>query len=188
MSTARRCLVCKRAFMQIIDKRHPPAQACGKKCRGVLSWRNRMAKGEKPGRNHPTGTCPQCGKTFQARDYRPRTFCSSKCWGLSRRRPPKWTTFVKVDLEKVLTRLRRKGQYVAVYLPQHPVATRNGEILVHRLVVEQHIGRYLDRSEMVHHRNAVKDDNRIENLQIVVHALPGGSVLCPHCRREFLVH
>ena len=78
--------------------------------------------------------------------------------------------------------------YIRVYLPQHPAAGVNGAILEHRLVMEQHVGRFLDRSEWVHHRNAVKDDNRIENLQIVVHAQANGTVLCPHCRREFIVH
>lgn len=38
---------------------------------------------------------------------------------------------------------------------------------VHRLVVEEAIGRPLDRSEVVHHINGDKRDNRIENLEIL---------------------
>jgi HNH endonuclease len=39
--------------------------------------------------------------------------------------------------------------------------------LVHRDVMEQHIGRKLRRNEHVHHRNGDRYDNRIENLEIL---------------------
>lgn len=37
----------------------------------------------------------------------------------------------------------------------------------HRVVMENKIGRKLTRSEVVHHINGIKTDNRIENLQII---------------------
>ncbi len=67
-------------------------------------------------------------------------------------------------------------------------ANKRSYMMEHRKVMQDHIGRPLDKGEIVHHRNGIKADNRIENLEIVTHARPNGTVICPHCRKSFQIH
>lgn len=55
--------------------------------------------------------------------------------------------------------------YVRLYMPDHP-HNNQGYVLEHRYIVETHIGRLLEATEVVHHINEIKTDNRIGNLYL----------------------
>ena len=65
-------------------------------------------------------------------------------------------------------RYKRQDGYIAILKPDHPFAdTYHGYVLEHRLVVEDYLGRYLTPSEVIHHKNGKRDDNRLENLELL---------------------
>lgn len=64
----------------------------------------------------------------------------------------------------------------------------------HRVIMEEYLGRKLARGEHVHHKNGIKTDNRLENLEVVnakkhigeIHKRPknGEMVACTNCGKE----
>jgi hypothetical protein len=84
-------------------------------------------------------------------------------------------------------RYKDKNGYVVLRKRGHPNADKFGSIMEPRFVMAEHLGRPLLPWENVHHVNAIKDDNRIENLLIVTKKVHKGHVTCPHCRKKFAI-
>lgn len=155
----RTCEHCGQEFVN----RHPQ-RFCTAVCRDAST--KGVARIERPDL-----ICPECGKSFeQAPSRHPRykaKHCSRECGikaGNKKRGRPgelncRWKGGIK----------HHKAGYKLRYVdPERKM------VLEHRLVMEQVLGRPLERYEEVHHKNGVRDDNRPENLELWVKRQPGG--------------
>ena len=79
-------------------------------------------------------------------------------------------------------------------IPLHPKSNSKGLYPLHRVLVENKLGRYLLPNEVVHHINEDKNDNRIENLSVLsnkdhskLHSVKVENIVCtcPVCGSVF---
>jgi len=100
-----------------------------------------------------TVVCLYCRKQFPFRRTTQK-FCSQSCAHADKRN---LTPTYRID---------RKGYVLRSSWDGDDRVT----VRVHRWVVEQRLRRKLPLEEDVHHLNGIKDDNRIENLEVIGHA------------------
>lgn len=90
----------------------------------------------------------------------------------------------------------KKGDYTYALVPDHPHATKNGYVLLHRVIMENKLGRLLQPDEVVHHIDHNKKNNSIDNLQVLTnkehaklhhegHKRTKIKLTCPECGRIF---
>ncbi len=80
-----------------------------------------------------------------------------------------------------------RGGYILVRKKDALSIRSDGYILEHRYKMEKKLGRKLSRNEEIHHKNGIKDDNKLLNLELVIKKIHFGKIKCPHCGKQFKV-
>lgn len=110
-------------------------------------------------------TC-KCGQPFYVRPSKAgrSKYCSNLCKYEYRVRPSGLVYKLKVKNPSWFRRLEVVKPNAKGYIERH----YGKEFLKeHRKVMQDFIGRKLSPNEVVHHKNGIKTDNRIENLEIM---------------------
>ena len=119
--------------------------------------------------------CERCGEQFTTKNLK-KKFCSKECRFknhsevLTGKKRPEISMRFRGEKNpnwKGGRRFDKDGYVIVNAPPNHPFANQNGGIREHRLIAEKQIGRHLQRDEVCHHINGIKDDNRIENLIVM---------------------
>ncbi len=66
-----------------------------------------------------------------------------------------------------ILRVSKSGKYNYGRVPNHPKANSAGLVLLHRLIMENFLGRILEDNEVVHHIDFDSHNNNIENLKLM---------------------
>ena len=142
--------------------------------------------------------CKYCNKYFETFDK--RIYCNKVCrqkyyqYVRKNKDPEKYRAYLnrqsKKRRDEVRIRLglpldhpqinesgkgyKLKEGYKYILKKGHPNSAKNGYIAEHVLIMTEYIKRPLDNKETVHHKNGIRDDNRIENLELWSHSHPFG--------------
>jgi hypothetical protein len=122
--------------------------------------------------------CVDCGDIKLVNSYHPDVKRCPICAARLRRGNGNWNSKGGFD--------NGQGYIRVIIFPDSPfysMADSQGRILKHRLVMAEKLGRCLLRSEHVHHLNGNRNDNRLENLQLISQANHNiRQSLCFHCQ------
>lgn len=107
-------------------------------------------------RKHPDKACANCGTLFRPKRA-DTVYCSRPCL---------WANNGKNQMSVSECWWTDQKGYVGGFVR---VDGRKVKVRKHRWLMEQSLGRRLAATEDVHHINGNKQDNRLENLQLIDH-------------------
>lgn len=127
--------------------------------------------------------CKGCGIAFIAKFWC-QTHCTKQCQHECHviRRRSQYRKENNIPLDKPVEKrvkfgsghICKKYGYKIRSKRGHPNASKNGRIYEHVLVMSEYLGRPILRGENIHHKNGVRNDNRIENLELWTTGQPSG--------------
>lgn len=109
--------------------------------------------------------CTHCGIMFTPK-RKEQTYCSRSCASVKKGKS-RYGQKTGPQHGKVYSRKKDKDGYFRVYAGLHPFACGRLMIFEHVMLMELSINRKLLSTEVVHHINHVRSDNRMENLQLM---------------------
>lgn len=148
-----------------------------KKTRGLLSKSAKILAEKRPrsltgkflsgSLNLPTieANCIVCEKELSKTQ---KQYCSRKCFGVSCRKN-KDSLYPHIGSKE-----KTWDGYIIEFNPFHPTAPKKGWVREHKRIMSDYLGRPLNKYETVHHKNGIRDDNRLENLELWTHPHPSG--------------